>query len=419
MPAAWQVRRDSALPDDPLLGCLMALARLLGRPMSAAALTAALPLAEAGLTPDLFPRAAARGGLSARLLRRRLDEIDPLTLPCVLLLEGRQACVLVEAGASTCMVIQPEAGLGTVSMPRAELAARYAGHALFARPELLSAGRPAEPNSGRGGHWFWSVILRQWRVYGEVALAAVLLNLFALASPLFIMNVYDRVVPNNAIETLWVLASGVLVVFGFDFLLKVLRGHFVDTAGRIADIKLASAVFAQVMGLQMAARPVSAGAFADDLREFESLRDFFTSASITALVDLPFLLLFIGVIWLIGGWLALVPAIAVPLVLAFGLLLQLPLNRSIRASLREAAQRHGILVEIDQRAGDDQERRRREPCAGRLGACGGGERKSAGAPASTPRWPPTSRAGLKSGDRLHRHSRRLPDRCRRADVPAP
>ena len=176
-------------------------------------------------------------------------------------------------------------------------------------------------------------------------LAAVLLNLFALASPLFIMNVYDRVVPNNAIETLWVLASGVLVVFGFDFLLKVLRGHFVDTAGRIADIKLASAVFAQVMGLQMAARPVSAGAFANDLREFESLRDFFTSASITALVDLPFLLLFIGVIWLIGGWLALVPAIAVPLVLAVGLLLQLPLNRSIRASLREAAQRHGILVE--------------------------------------------------------------------------
>ena len=206
-------------------------------------------------------------------------------------------------------------------------------------------------------------------------MAAVLINLFALASPLFIMNVYDRVVPNNAIETLWVLASGVLVVFGFDFLLKVLRGYFVDTAGRIADIKLASAVFAQVMGLQMASRPVSAGAFANDLREFESLRDFFTSASITALVDLPFLLLFIGVIWLIGGWLALVPAIAVPLVLAVGLLLQLPLNRSIRASLREAAQKHGILVEIDQRAGDDQERRRRKPRAGRLGAHGGGQRQ--------------------------------------------
>ena len=138
------------------------------------------------------------------------------------------------------------------------------------------------------------MILRQWPVYAEVALAAVLINLFALASPLFIMNVYDRVVPNNAVETLWVLAIGVLVVFGFDFLLKVLRGYFVDVAGRVADVKLASAVFAQVMGLQLAARPASAGAFANDLREFESLRDFFSSASITALVDLPFLLLFVG-----------------------------------------------------------------------------------------------------------------------------
>ena len=341
----WRLRPDPALGDDPLLGCLMVLTRLLARPMSAQALTAGLPVPASGLTPDLFPRAAARAGLSARLLRRRLDDIDPLTLPCVLLLEGRQACVLVAADADTATVVFPEAGLGTVAISRADLAARYAGHALFARPEILAIGRGPDVAAERDRHWFWSVLLRQWPVYGEVAAAAVLINLFALASPLFIMNVYDRVVPNNAIETLWVLASGVLVVFGFDFLLKVLRGYFVDTAGRIADIKLASAVFAQVMGLQMAARPVSAGAFANDLREFESLRDFFTSASITAVVDLPFLLLFIAVIWLIGGWLALVPAIAVPLVLAIGLVLQLPLNRSIRASLREAAQKHGILVE--------------------------------------------------------------------------
>ena len=294
----------------------MALARLLGRPMSAAALTAALPLAEAGLTPDLFPRAAARAGLSARLLRRRLDEIDPLTLPCVLLLKGRQACVLVEAGANTCTVIQPEAGLGTVSMPRAELAARYAGHALFARPELLSAGRPAEPSSGRGGHWFWSVILRQWPVYGEVAVAAVLINLFALASPLFVMNVYDRVVPNNAIETLWVLASGRRWSCSASTSCSRCCAAISSTppAGWPTS-SWPAPIFAQVMGLQMAARPASAGAFANDLREFESLRDFFTSASITALVDLPFLLLFIAVIWLIGGLVALVPAIAVPLVL--------------------------------------------------------------------------------------------------------
>ena len=167
--------------------------------------------------------------------------------------------------------------------------------------------RPApaalEPSAaaGAGGHWFWGVVLRQWPVYAEVALAAALINLFVLATPLFVMNVYDRVVPNNALATLWVLATGVVIVFAFDFLLKLLRAYFVDIAGSVADLKLASAIFAQVMDLQLAARPTSAGAFANDLREFESLRDFFNSASITALVDLPFLLFFIAVIWLLGG----------------------------------------------------------------------------------------------------------------------
>ena len=146
------------------------MARLLGRPTSAPALTAGLPLAEAGLTPDLFLRAATRAGLSARLLRRRLDEIEPLALPCVLLLERRQACVLVAAGAGDCTVILPESGLGTVTISRAELATRYTGHALFARPELDAISRSREPVAGRVGHWFWSVILRAvaglWRGRG-------------------------------------------------------------------------------------------------------------------------------------------------------------------------------------------------------------------------------------------------------------
>ena len=185
----------------------------------------------------------------------------------------------------------------------------------------------------------------QWPVFAEVALAAVLINLFALASPLFIMNVYDRVVPNNAFATLWVLASGVLVAFAFDFLLKLLRAHFLDVAGRLADLKLAGAVLARVLGLQLAARPASAGAFASDLRELETLRDFFASASITALVDLPFLALFIAAVWLLGGWVALVPAVAVPLVLGAGLLVQVPIGRTARASQRDAARRHGLLVE--------------------------------------------------------------------------
>ena len=298
------------------------------------------------LTPELAIRAAARAGLAARVARRPLASIDELALPAILLLADRGACVLVRReGDGTLVVLLPESGRGAVRLPVGEIAGRYAGWALFARPELGREPRERDMVREEEGHWFWSTIMRQWPIYGEVALAAILINVFALASPLFVMNVYDRVVPNNAVETLWVLAVGVLIVFGFDFLLKILRGYFVDSAGRIADIKLAGRIFAQVLGIRMASRPASSGAFASQLREFETLRDFFTSATVTTLVDLPFVAFFVAIIWLIGGPVAFVPLAAIPLVIAIGLLIQIPLNRIVRRTFREGSLKHGILVE--------------------------------------------------------------------------
>jgi ATP-binding cassette subfamily C protein LapB len=332
--------------EDPLLDCLVILSQLLERPTSPHALTAGLPLADGRLTPQLAVRAAERAGFSAQLVRRPLERISALTLPCVLLLQDRTACVLVELlPGGRALVAVPESGGGALEMPLADVAGRYAGHALFARPQLRFERRADQIEGAQAQSWFWGTLAQTWPTYAEVLLAAGLINLFALASPLFIMNVYDRVVPNHALETLWVLAAGVVTVFVFDFVLRNLRAYFVDGAGRIADLKLASRIFEQVMGIRMAARPASAGAFANNLREFESLRDFFTSATVVTLVDLPFVVLFIAIVWWIGGPVALVPAIAVPLVLAFGLLLQAPLNRIVRRTFQEAAQKHGVLVE--------------------------------------------------------------------------
>jgi ATP-binding cassette, subfamily C, bacterial LapB len=340
----WQIGTKAAAADDPLLASLVLLGELLERPTSAERLVAGLPLEDGRLTPALALRAATRTGLAARLVRRPLDRISDLTLPCILLLEGHDACVLVGRSGEQAVIALPETG-GRSELPQAELAARYTGHALFARPELRLDRQAAHARQQPRGSWFWSTLAQAWPIYGEVLLAAVLINLFALASPLFIMNVYDRVVPNHAIETLWVLAVGVLTVFLFDFLLRNLRGYFVDSAGRIADVKLASRIFEQVLGLKMAARPASAGAFANNLREFESLREFLTSATLVTLVDLPFVLLFIAVVWLIGGPVALVPGLALPLVIGVGLLLQLPLNAVVRRAFQDAAQKHGVLVE--------------------------------------------------------------------------
>lgn len=345
-PRDWQVRRADSTVDDSLLGSLVALARLLGRPLSAPALTAGLPLVDGLLSPDLFPRAAERAGLSARLLRRPLSAIDRLVLPCVLLLRDRRAAVLVRVDDSgNAELLLSETSDGSVTIPLSELAELYSGYAFFAKPTIGFAQRERELTTERSGHWFWTTILRQWPIYGEVVIAAAMINCFAIATSLFAMNVYDRVVPNNAIETLWALTVGILIVLLFDFLLKTLRGYFVDAAGKIADITLASRIFEHVMNIRMSARPKSAGAFANNLREFESLRDFFTSATMTSLVDLPFLILFVGIIWVIGGVVAIVPLLGIPLVIGVGLLLQIPLNNVVRRAFKEASLKHGVLVE--------------------------------------------------------------------------
>lgn len=169
--------------------------------------------------------------------------------------------------------------------------------------------------------------------------------MLGLAGSLYAMNVYDRVVPNNATETLWVLTLGVLLVYVFDFLLRTARAYFVDAAGKGADAAIAARLFEHVMALRLEARPASTGALASNLRDYESLREFFTSATLIALVDLPFLLLFIAVAWAIAGPVAWVALIAVPLVLLVGLCVQIPLNRAIERNQAESAQKHAILIE--------------------------------------------------------------------------
>ena len=341
----WRIPQQTARADDPLLDCLIVLTAIFERPHSAEALTAGLPLVQNRLTPELFIRAASRAGLAARIVKRPIGEISDLSLPCVLLLKDARACVLTALSGGKATVIVPETGHGTVELPQDHLAQRYAGYAVFARPEYQFDARSDATELRPTRKWFWGTLGRFWRIYTQVGLAAIFVNLFAIALPLFTMNVYDRAVPTKGQETLWVLVLGVGIIFAFEFLLRLLRSYFVDTAGRSADVIMASAVFQQVLGIRLDQRPQSAGAFAQQLREFESLRDFFTSATLVTLIDLPFVLLFIAVVAIIGGPVALVPLIAVPLIIGVGWFLQVPLNKVVTQSARESAQKHALLVE--------------------------------------------------------------------------
>ncbi len=339
----WQ---QKAFDDDSLLSCLEILASFHGRPTSSVSLKAGLPLDKNLLTPELFIRSAARIGLSSRVIHKKLIDISTFTLPCVLILEGAKACLLVsQPSREDVEVIFPETGRGSKVMGLEDINQIYSGYAIFCQPLYRYDQRSADIEIEHPKNWFWGTLAKSWSIYMQVAVAAILVNLFAIVSPLFVMNVYDRVVPNNATDTLWVLATGVFIVFGFDLLLKTLRVHYVDSAGRNADVMLASRIFEQVLGMRLAFRPESSGSFANQLREFETLREFFSSATLVAFIDLPFVFLFILLIGYIGGAIAWVPLLSVPIIMVVTFILQGPLRGWVNKSFKEGAQKHALLVE--------------------------------------------------------------------------
>lgn len=343
---SWRIAPSAVNFEDPLLSCLAMITGLVNRPISEQALKAGLPHGGERFTPELAIQAAHRAGLGARLVHRpKVTDILPLTLPCILLLKGGNACVLIKRpDQKTAEIVHPEGG-GTKTVEVGALQEQFIGYAIFVRAEFKLDARASDVRLSHPKAWFWGTIAKFWPIYNHVFLASILINAFAIASPLFIMNVYDRVVPNNALETLWVLALGVGIVFVFEFIMRNMRTYFVDTAGKNADIMIASRLLEHVMAMKLDKKPPSTGALANNLREFESLREFFTSGTLLAFIDLPFIFLFIGVIWLVSGSIALIPLAVVPIVILAGVFLQFPLRNVIEKTHREQSQKHALLFE--------------------------------------------------------------------------
>ncbi len=338
--------REDGLHHDPLLECLVELSLIHGRPSTRAALSAGLPIGEAGLTPSIFARAAARVGFASKIVRRPLEKIDLALLPVVLLLHGDEACVLLQWNDDgSAQLLFPDTGQGSVSMPLEDLKARYTGIAIFVRPHFRFDKRTPEVAKVVQRHWFWGAILEQTPVYKDVLSAALLINIFALAMPVFTMNVYDRVVPNYAVETLWMLASGLLLVLGVDYVIRMLRGHFIDMASSRIDLKLSSMIMERVLGMQLSSRPASVGSFASNLRSFESVRDFVASATVVAIVDLPFALLFIIVLAWISWPLAIFPVLGIVAVVIYSYIVQHKMRELSETTFRAAALRNSTLIE--------------------------------------------------------------------------
>ncbi len=343
--AATRLREDLIHPD-PLLDSLVEVCRLHGRGATRASLAGGLPLVAGRLTLELAERAATRAGMATRLQRLPLEGIEPAALPAILVLHDNQSCVLVGwADDGSARLLLPQTGQGEIGMARANLAERYSGITLFVRPQFRFDGRAREVRGSKRGHWFWSAINAQRFVYRDVLWAAALVNLFALAFPMFAMNVYDRVVPNNAIETLWALAIGVVLMLCADLWLRNLRSRFVDEASARIDVTLSARLMERVLGMKLANRPESVGSFASNLRGFESVRDFIASTTVTALIDLPFAALFIlAMVWL-SPWLAIPVVVIFAVIVMLGWVLQHRLHQLSETTYRAAAQRNATLIE--------------------------------------------------------------------------
>ena len=332
---------------DPLLDCLVELTRIYARPSTRSALTAGLPIGKLGLTPSLFHRAATRAGLATKVVKIGLIALQPALLPCILILDNNLACVLlsINIAENSASVLFPETGQGAVTIGMHELEAQYTQRAIFSRPRFRLDSRSPEVSNVAGRHWFWSAFIEQMPLYRDVLVAAFLVNLFAIAVPMFSMNVYDRVIPSRAEETLWMLAVGVLLTVAFDYILKMIRSHFVDLAGTRIDVKLSALIMERVLGMRLIDKPLSVGSFAQTLRSFESVRDFMSSATVTTIVDLPFAIFFVVIIGWISWPLIFIPIIIAIIVILYSLYVKRQVHALTEQSSRTTALRNATLIE--------------------------------------------------------------------------
>ena len=344
------------LKMDSLLECLVIFTKLYHKPFSAEALTAGLPIEPGKESPELFSinnakglfsRAAKKAGLKSSLIKKPLRQISPLQLPMILLLSNQGACILES--------FNKERTKAKIIMPAEEPVAdwvdidiledEYIGYAFMIKKAFEYNDDNSRTLNLNQKHWFWSTIKLSVPIYKDVLYASLLINLFVLASPLFTMNVYDRVVPNNAIETLWVFALGVIIVYVIDAFLKFTRTYLLETAAKKSDIIMSSIIFEKILDLKMAHHPASVGSFSNNIKDFDSIRGFLTNATMTAIIDLPFALIFLAVIWYIGGSIVIIPIITMLLILGYAFLIKKPLKTSIQSTHEASAKKNSILIE--------------------------------------------------------------------------
>ena len=310
---------------DSLLESLVFLSKYYQRATSKASLISGFALHNDSMSIDNFIESSKRIGLITKIVTRDLSGISRLALPAVLLLDKDRSCVLVDFNIekNEAQVIMPGLSTGQTTMTMKHLEKEYIGKLIIVKPTYNFNNRISdeividEPKK-----WFFGALKRNSHLFKKVIIAAIMINLFVLATPLFMKNVFDRVLPNNAIETLWAMTFGIGIILIFDFILKLLRAYYIGQSGKRADVVISNRIFNQVLNIKLSEKSSSTGQFVSRIQSFASVRDFFTSATIATLVDIPFILLFLAVIFYLSGVIVWIPICAALIILIFTYIIQ-------------------------------------------------------------------------------------------------
>ncbi len=334
-----------AILHDPLLACIRNVAQHFGMAAPASVFSTlaldpdgSLPFHQAEAALDLL------GLQSFPLTKKALPKKDS-DLPAILSMADGGAAVLYELNEKDGLVWYPETG-EAVWHPLSDIATGYAGQAVSVIP-ISQSGQEEENHwdvkSRR--HWFWQELAKMKPAFYPVLIGAFVINILGFALPLFTMNVYDRVIPNKAVASLWVLAIGVGLAFIIEFMLRLARANLLDDIGRKLDLRLSQKLFGKVLNIPMAERVGSTGGLARRVTDYEMVRDFFASTTIVLIVDLLFMFLFVGVIALLAGWLAVVPVITISIMIAAGFFLQRKIADTTQDAQANASLQNALLIE--------------------------------------------------------------------------
>ncbi|MBX3678898.1 MAG: type I secretion system permease/ATPase [Rhodocyclaceae bacterium] len=330
---------------DALLDRLIFLARFFGQTVEAGRITGGVPLASGRITLAELDECAARAGLTLSSARIPPKQIRASMLPALLVDETGDALVVLHRRGDEVEIAA--AGIDGSRWIKLELLQReHPGRWFFARPIFRFDARSLLYHLPKPRRWFWDAFLANRWIYGWALLATVLVNMIGAVIPFYTMAVYDRVVPNNALDSLWVLTSAAVVITLFDLVMKLLRSYLVESAARKADLAMSSHVFAHALQLRAASRPASGGVLANVVRDFESVREFASSATLNLLGDMPFMIFFLVVIALIGGWMVVVPLVMIPITLGVSWWLRKPISAELSSNMQEGAQRTAHLFEV-------------------------------------------------------------------------